>query len=71
MAGLVAVSIIVLFLGGVVIGMLAAVAHAVRREDRAFTLAGEAPDRLSDAARRLNGLGRRGVDGEFFHPVAS
>ena len=42
------------------------VALAARREDRRFTLAREAPDRMS---RRLNGVGRRGLDAEFF-PVA-
>jgi len=37
----------------------------VRREDRAYTLLGDAPSRMSRSARRLNGLGRRDLDAEF------
>jgi hypothetical protein len=57
MAGFV-VAIIALFLGGVVTGAIVVVALAVRREDRQYSLIGEAPDRLSRGARRLNGVGR-------------
>ena len=57
MAGFVAAVAVALFL--VVMLGLGAVAFAVRREDRRFTLVGEAPDRLSKGARRLNGVGRR------------
>jgi len=60
MAGFVAAVAIALFLA-VMMG-LGGVACAVRREDRRFTLLrGDAPDRLSRGARRLNGVGRRGL----------
>ena len=49
MAGVVVAIAIALFLGGVVIGIIAVVAIAVRREDRGYTLAGDAPDRMSRA----------------------
>jgi len=61
--------IIALFLAGVVVGIIAVVAVAVRREDRAYTLLGAAPGRMSKSARRLNGLGRRDLDSEF-RPVS-
>ena len=67
MAGFVAVVAVALFL--VVLVGLAAVAFAVKREDRRFTLVIEAPDRLSRGARRLNGVGRRDLDPEFFRPA--
>jgi hypothetical protein len=60
---------IALFLGGITVGVIAVVAVSVRREDRAFTIAGDAPDRISRGARRLNGLGRRGLDTEFLQQV--
>jgi hypothetical protein len=66
MAEVVVTIAIAVFLVGVMVGVLAVVAVAVRREDRHYTLGGEAPDRLSRNTRRLTGLGRRGVDGEFF-----
>ena len=56
MAG-VAVAAIVVFLIGLLIGAIATVAVAVRREGRART--GREPDLLDRCARRLNGLGRR------------
>jgi hypothetical protein len=69
MASLVVIVIIALFLSGVVIGVIAVLALAIRREDRRYSLADEAPDRLSRNARRLTGVGRRGVDAEFFPVV--
>ena len=57
--------VIALFLSGVVVGIFAVIAVAVRREDRAYTLLGDAPSRMSRSARRLNGLGRRDLDAEF------
>lgn len=68
MAGVVVV-IAAGFLGGIVIGVLAVVAIAVRREDRRYTLAVEAPDRLSRNTRRLTGVSRRDLDPEFLRPV--
>jgi hypothetical protein len=58
-----------LFLGGITVGVIALVAVSVRREDRAITIAGDAPDRISRSARRLNGLGRRGLDTGFLQQV--
>ncbi len=43
MAGVVATVTIALFLSGVVVGVFAVVALAVRREDRANTIVGDAP----------------------------
>lgn len=69
MAGIVVVVAVVLFLGGVVTGVIVVVALAVRREDRRYTLVREAPDQISRTARWLNGVGRRDLDAEFF-PIA-
>jgi hypothetical protein len=70
MAGAVITAIVALFFGGVVIGILAVVALGVRREDRRYSLPGEAPDRLSRGIRRLNGVGRRDLDAELFRPTS-
>jgi len=67
MASFVAVVAVALFVA--VLVALGAVAFAVRREDRRFTLVGEAPGRLARGTRRLNGVGRRDLDPEFFRPV--
>ena len=50
-------------------GVIAVVAIAVRREDRRYTLAVEAPDRLSRTTRRLTGVRRRDLDADFLRPV--
>ena len=68
MAGFVIAASIALFLGGVVAGIMWVVAREVRREDRAYTLAGAAPSSMSRGVRRLNGVARRDVD-EYFRPV--
>lgn len=65
MAGVVVAAAVALFLVGIVAGVLGGVAVAIRREDRRYTLGGEAPDRLSRSARRLNGVGGRGLEAEF------
>jgi hypothetical protein len=49
-----------IFLAGVVIGMLATVALAVRREDRRYSLSDAAPGVLASGARRLTGFGGSG-----------
>ncbi len=49
-----------IFLGGVVIGMIAAVAVAVRREDRRYSLSGAAPGVVARGTRRLTGFGGAG-----------
>ena len=64
MAGFVAAVAVVLFLA--VMAGLGAIALAVRREDRRFTLPGEAPDLLTRGARRPNGVGRRDL-GDLVH----
>ena len=69
MAGVVIASAVSVFLGGLVMGVIAVIAIAVRREDRHYTLAVEAPDRLSRNTRRLTGVRRRDLDPEFLRPV--
>ncbi len=66
MAGVGVSVFIALFLGGVVTGVIVVVALAVRREDRSYSLAGDAPNRMSRSARRLNGFGRRGLNAGVF-----
>ncbi len=66
MTGVIVIMAVALFLTGVAIGVCAAVAVAVRREDRALT--GKAPSSLDENVRRLIGLGRRNPDGELFPP---
>ena len=66
MSGVVVAVTVALFLGGVVTGVIAVIALAIGREDRRYTLVREAPDRISRSARRLTGMGRRGLDAEFF-----
>jgi hypothetical protein len=63
MASVIALAAVTFFLGGVVIVALGVLAHEVRREDRLYSLAGEAPSMMSRQARRLNGFGRRGYRG--------
>jgi hypothetical protein len=69
-AGVVVTVAISVFLGGLVTGVIVAIAIAVRREDRCYSLAGDAPDRLSGNTRRLTGVGRRDLDTEFLRPTA-
>jgi hypothetical protein len=69
MAGVVVAIAVAVFLGGMVIGVIAVVAISVRREDRRYTLAVAAPDRISSNTRRLTGFGRRDLDAEFLRPV--
>jgi hypothetical protein len=67
MASVIVLFAIALFFGG--IAVFVAIAIAVRREDRAYMLFNDAPDRLSRFGRRLNGVGRRDLDPEFLPPV--
>jgi|HubBroStandDraft_2_1064218.scaffolds.fasta_scaffold3551101_1 hypothetical protein len=57
-----------LFLCGIVVGIYAVMAVAIRREDRHNTLPVAAPDRISSSTRRLNGLACRDLDQEFLRP---
>src|SRR5260370_37938549 len=68
MAGVVAVAVTV-FIAGVVMGVITVVAIAVRRDDRRYTLAVDAPHRMSRTTRPLTGVGRRHLDPEFLRPV--
>ena len=62
MAGVLAVAAIALFLGGVAVGVLVIVAREIRREDRLYSLAEEAPSLMSRGTRRLTGFGRRDLE---------
>ena len=67
MTGVIVVIAVALFLAGVAIGVSAAVAVAVRREDRSYpSLIGEAPGRRANYVRYLTGVGRRDVDPKLF-----
>jgi hypothetical protein len=68
MASVVVVAVAV-FIAGLVMGVVAVVAIAVRREDRRYTLAGDAPDLMSKTTRRLTGVGRRDLDAEYLRPA--
>jgi hypothetical protein len=58
MTGAVVVVAVVVFLAGLLVGVVAAGAVILRREDRTRVLSGSASTRLGMYARRLNGLGR-------------
>ena len=66
MAGTVVAVAVALFLAGVAVGVVMVVALAVRREDRWYSLPEDAPNLMSRSARRLNGVGRRDLNAEFF-----
>lgn len=57
MAGVIALAAIALLL--VVLGGLVVIAFEVRREDRQFSLAEDAPSLMSRRTRRINGFGCR------------
>jgi len=59
MASVLAVAAVALFLAGVAVGVLVVVAREIRREDRLYSLAKEAPNLMSKGTRRLTGFGRR------------
>src|SRR5260370_38151273 len=64
MASVVVVAVAV-FIAGMMMGVIAVVAVAVRREDRSYTLAVEEPHRMSKTTRRLTGAARRALRPEF------
>ena len=68
MASVVVIAVAV-FIAGLVMGVIAVIAIAVHREDRRYTLAGDAPDLMSKTTRRLTGVGRRDLDSEFLRPT--
>ncbi len=59
-AASVAYLILAVFLGGVVLGVVAMVAVAVRKEDRRYSLSGAAPGAAARGARWLTGFGGAG-----------
>lgn len=56
----VAIFLLVAFIGGVVIGLVVIISIASRREDRLFSLTGDAPDAMCRGARRFIGVWTRG-----------
>ncbi len=48
------------FFGGLVLGVVAMVAVAVRKEDRQFSLSAAAPGAMARGTRRLTGFGGAG-----------
>lgn len=56
----VAIFLLIAFFGGVVIGVVVIVSIASRREDRMFSLTGDAPDAVCRGARRFTGVWTRG-----------
>jgi len=57
----VAIGMALVFASGVIIGVIAMVSMASRREDRLGTLTGQPPDVIARGARRLNGVGLRRI----------
>ncbi len=52
----VAIFLLIAFLSGAVIGVVVVVSIASRREDRLYSLVGEAPDAVCRGARRFMGV---------------
>lgn len=63
---LMAIGLLVGFLGGVVVGVILIVSAAYRREDRYYTLDGAAPSAACRGTRRLTGAW---VRGQGFRPL--
>jgi hypothetical protein len=63
---IVVIASVALFLGGVVIGIVAVAVLGARRDS---LTGGEVPGRMARSARRLNGAGVRNLDGERFRGV--
>jgi len=55
-----AIMLVIGFLGGVMAGIVVIVAVASRREDREYSLTGDAPDATCRGARRLTGMALQG-----------
>jgi hypothetical protein len=56
MAAVIAIAALCLLGSGTVAGIIGVAAVAIRREERNSTLTSEAPDTVTRAGRRLNGL---------------
>ena len=57
---LVAIALLIAFIGGALIGVITIVSFASRREDRLYSLTGRAPGPACQGARVLTGAGVRG-----------
>jgi hypothetical protein len=57
----VAIGMGLVFGTGVMVGVIAMVAMAIRREDKRGSLTQQPPDVLARGARRLNGVGLRNI----------
>jgi hypothetical protein len=55
-----AIFLLVAFLGGVLIGVVVIASLASRKEDRLYSLTGDAPDPVCEGTRRLTGACTRG-----------
>jgi hypothetical protein len=53
---------VALLMGGVAIGVVTVVSLAIRREDREYSLTSNVTSRRAQGARRINGVGVRGLD---------
>jgi hypothetical protein len=62
MASVLVIAAVALFLAGITVGVLLVVAREIRREDRLYSLAEEAPNLMSRGTRKLTGVGSRGLD---------
>lgn len=62
MASVLAIAAVALFLAGITVGVLLVVAREIRREDRLYSLAEEAPNLMARGTRKLTGVGSRGLD---------
>ncbi len=60
-SAMVAILALVVFLGGVTLGVVVAASVGSRLEDRRYSLSGAAPGITARGARRLNGFGGSGV----------
>ena len=65
----VAIGMALVFGTGVLVGVIAMVAMAIRREDKLGTLTRQPPDILARGARRLNGLGLRDITPRYTEDV--
>jgi hypothetical protein len=57
----VAILLLIAFIGGMALGVVAVVAYASRREDRLYSLTGKAPGPASQGVRILTGAGTLGT----------
>jgi hypothetical protein len=57
----VAIGMGLVFGTGMMVGIVAMIAMAVRREDRRYTLTGRAPDAAARGVRRLTAVGLRDI----------